>query len=141
MLVDHTLFRPAGHRPWASHQFGTENHEKYTAECTLIDRLMIPLYQANAHDNPVRKDVRGLAVMGMFLGLLHEFGLDLLSPADLFPALAKGGLGRDQQVILLASGEDILSSHRPGPCTDLERPPARNTTGQTMSDTAGNLVW
>ena len=44
---------------------------------------MIPLYQTNPHDNSVRKNVRGLAVMGMLLGLLHKFGLDLLSPGNL----------------------------------------------------------
>ena len=44
---------------------------------------MIPLYQTNPYNNPVRKNVRGLAVMGMLLGLLHEFGLDLLSSSNL----------------------------------------------------------
>lgn len=51
--------------------------------CILIDRLMIPLYQTDPHDNSVRKNVRGLAVMGMLLGLFHKFGLDLLSPGNL----------------------------------------------------------
>ena len=51
--------------------------------CILIDRLMIPLYQTDPYNNPVRKNVRGLAVMGMLLGLLHEFGFDLLSSGNL----------------------------------------------------------
>jgi len=53
------------------------------AVCILTERLMISLYQANSHNNSVRKNVRGLAVMGMLLGLLHKFGLDLLSPGNL----------------------------------------------------------
>jgi len=61
--------------------------------CILIDRLMIPLYQANPHNDTVRKDVRGLAVVGMLLGLFHELGLDLLSPGNLvehIPTISKG---------------------------------------------------
>ena len=57
--------------------------KKYTVACILIDRLMFPLYQTNPHNNSVRKNVRGLAAMDMLLGLLHEFGLDLLSPGNL----------------------------------------------------------
>jgi len=78
--------------------FGTENHEKCTAVCILMDRLMIPLYQANPHNHSVRKNVRGLAVMGMFLGLLYKFGLDLLSPGNLVEPISsistKGRFGR-----------------------------------------------
>ena len=44
---------------------------------------MISLYQTDPHNNSVRKNVRGLAVMGMLLGLFHKFGLDLLSPGNL----------------------------------------------------------
>jgi len=44
---------------------------------------MIPLYQSDPHDNSVRKNVRGRAVVGMLLSLLHKFGLDLLSSGDL----------------------------------------------------------
>ena len=72
--------------------FWADNHEKYTAVSILIDRLMIPLYQTNAHNNTVRKNVSGLAVMGMLLGLLHKFCLDLLSTGNLaehVPAISK----------------------------------------------------
>ena len=44
---------------------------------------MIPLYKTNPHNDSVRENVRGLAIVGKFLGLLHEFGLDLLSPGNL----------------------------------------------------------
>lgn len=65
-------------------QFWSENHEECTPECILIgDKLMISLYQPNPHDNAVRKYVSGRAVMGMLLGLFHEFGLNFLSPGDL----------------------------------------------------------
>jgi len=72
--------------------FWAENHEKYMAVCILTDRLRISLYQTNSHNNSVRKNVRGLAVMGMLLCLLHKFGLDLLSPGNLaehVPAISK----------------------------------------------------
>jgi hypothetical protein len=118
----------------------------------LIGELMIPLYQANPHDNSVRKNVRGLAVMLVLLSLFHEFGLDLLSPGNLvgriasIASISKERVRKDQWAILLASGEDILSSLRPGPCTGSERPFARSTAGRTMSDTvresrAVSLPW
>lgn len=44
---------------------------------------MIPLYQTNPHNDSIRKNVRGLAVMGMLLGLLYEFCLDLLGSSNL----------------------------------------------------------
>ena len=44
---------------------------------------MISLYKTNPHNDSVRKNVRGFAIMGKFLGLLHKFGLDLLSPGNL----------------------------------------------------------
>jgi hypothetical protein len=56
---------------------------KSTVVCILIDRLMVPLYQTNSHNNSVRKNVRSLAIMGMLLGLFHKFGFDLLSPGNL----------------------------------------------------------
>jgi hypothetical protein len=73
---------------------------KSTVVCILIDRLMIPLYQTNPHNNSVRKNVRGLAVMGMLLGLLHEFGLDLLSPGNLVEHISSisEGLGSEGPV-------------------------------------------
>ena len=104
----------------------------------LIDELMIPLYQANPHDNSVRKNVRGLAVMLVLLGLFHEFGLDLLSPGNLvghISNISKWWVRKDQPAILLASGEDILGSLRPEPCTGSERPFARSTAERTISDT------
>ena len=51
--------------------------------CILTGRLTISLYQTNPHNNSIRKNVRGLAVMRMLLGLLHKFGLDLLSAGNL----------------------------------------------------------
>jgi len=54
---------------------------------------MIPLYQANPYNNTIRKNVRGLAVVGLLLGLLHEFSLDLLSSGNLtehIPTISKG---------------------------------------------------
>ena len=93
---------------------------------------MIPLYQPNPHNNSVRENVRGLAVMGVLLRLFHKFGLDLLSPGSLVEYMSSVSNGRvrvDKRVILLASGEDIPGSHQPEPCTDSERPPARSTVG------------
>ena len=75
------------------YQYWAENHEKYTTVCIPIDRLMIPLYQANPYNNTIRKNVRGLAVVGLLLGLLHEFSLDLLSSGNLtehIPTISKG---------------------------------------------------
>ena len=115
----------------------------------LMNQLMIPVYQANPHDNTVRKDVRGLAIMGMLLGLLDKFGLDLLGPGNLaehISSVSKRWVRKGQRAILLASGEGILGNHRPGPCTGLERPSARSTVGRAMNDTvqksrAVNLLW
>ena len=117
--------------------------------CILIDRLMIPLYQANPHNDSVRKNVRGLAVMGVLLRLFHEFSLDLLGPGNLVehvPNISKWWVWKGQSTVLLASGEDILGSHRPGPCTGLERPSARSTAGRTVNDAVRksrtvNLLW
>ena len=142
---------PCGHAQIHSRSIDleAENHVKYTIVGILMDGLMIPLYQTNPHNNSIRKNVRGLAVMGMLLGLLHEFGLDLLSPGNLakrVTAISKGQVRKDREVILLASGEGILSSHRPESCTDLERPPARSTArnkdelyGPKVS--YGQLLW
>ena len=44
---------------------------------------MIPLYQSDPHDNSVRKNVRGRAVVGVLLGLFHKFCLDFLSSGNL----------------------------------------------------------
>ena len=53
---------------------------------------MIPLYQPDPDDNTVRKNVRGRAVTGILLDLLHELGFDFLSPGNLvvkIPGLAR----------------------------------------------------
>ena len=67
--------------------FGIENHEKYTVVYSN-NRLMIPLYQANPHNDSVRKNVRSLAVVSMLLGLLYELGLDLLSSGNLVEVIS-----------------------------------------------------
>ena len=70
-------------------QFWVDNHERRT-RCTRLsvnilisDKLTIPLYQSNPHDNSVRKNVRGRAAMGVLLSLLNKLGLDFLSPGNL----------------------------------------------------------
>ena len=117
---------------------------KYRMECILIgDELMIPLYQSNPYDNPVRKNVGGRAAMGVFLSLLHEFGLDLLGPSNLaerMSCISEGWIRSGWLTVLLLSGEDILGSLRPGPYTDSEHPPARSTTEMHMNVMAEYLV-
>jgi len=66
---------------------------------------MIPLYQANPHNHSVRKNIRGLAVMAMLLGLFYKFGLDLLSSGNLvkhIPSVStKDGIGRGSKLYFL----------------------------------------
>lgn len=77
--IIHTFF---GQAQIFSHSinFEAQNREKYTV---VYSKLMIPLYQSDPYNNSVQKNVRGLAVMSMLLGLFHELGLDLLSPGNL----------------------------------------------------------
>ena len=87
--------------------------------------------------------------MGMLLGLLHKLGLDLLSSGNLgehVSVISRWWVREDWRALLPASDEDILGSHRPGPCIDSEHPPAHSTAAIIMNNTvrksrAVNLLW